>query len=46
MFGGMGFPGAYATAGAGVGGNWFGIGAVVVGVLILIAICCVFCTMI
>ena len=44
MFGGMGFPGGFATAGA--GGSWFGIGAVVVGVLILIALCCVFCAMV
>lgn len=35
-----GFPGAYAVAG--VGGSWWGIGAVVVGILILIALCCVF----
>ncbi|HEX3015783.1 MAG TPA: hypothetical protein VHQ46_05320 [Desulfobacteria bacterium] len=51
-FPGMGFGGgvgAYAAAspfgaysGAGVGVGWWGIGAVVVGTLILIAICCVF----
>ena len=35
--------GAYAWAGT--SGSWFGIGAVVVGVLILIALCCVFCSM-
>lgn len=35
MFGGYSY--SYAT-----GWNWWGIGAVVVGTLILIALCCVF----
>lgn len=37
MYGGYSY--GYA---AGFGGSWWGIGAVVVGILILIAICCVF----
>ncbi len=32
----------YSYAAAGVGGSWWGIGAVAIGILILIAICCVF----
>ncbi|HEX3016084.1 MAG TPA: hypothetical protein VHQ46_06875 [Desulfobacteria bacterium] len=40
MYGG--FPGmGFGQVGAGFAGSWWGIGAVVVGTLILIALCCV-----
>lgn len=39
---GMGVGGAYAATGA--GGSWFGIGAVIVGTLILIALLAIFVT--
>jgi len=42
---GLGYGGAYATAGVGGGYSWFGIGAVIVGTLILIAILAVFVTL-